>query len=122
MDGRQWIDNVLVAFDEMDFEPTNLLPDPERARAEWRANLVAAIKEMDNHINVLNSKVKYLKERVEFLGKQNADFKRTNEAIQKATAQDILQQIWDWRDCETPLIVDIQELANRYGVEVENDD
>ena len=116
------IDAVLVAFDEMDFMPTLLLPDPEKARAEWRGNLVAAIKEMDNHINVLNGKVKYLKERVELLGKQNADLERTNEAIQKATAQDILQQMWDWKDRETPFIADIQELADRYGVEVKNDD
>lgn len=50
MDDSQWIDNILIAFDEMDFMPTTLLPDPEKARAEWKANLVAAIKEMDNHI------------------------------------------------------------------------
>ena len=118
MDDSQWIDNILVAFDGMDFMPTTLLPDPEKARAEWKANLIAAINEMDNHINVLNGKVKYLKERLELLGKQNADLKRTNEAIQKATAQDILQQIWDWSDRETPLIADIQELADKYGVEV----
>lgn len=94
-------------------------PTPEKARAEWRGNLVAAIKETDNHIDVLNGKVKYLKEKVEFLGKQNADLKRTNEAIQKATAQDILQQMWEWKDRGTPFIADIQELADRYGVEVE---
>lgn len=119
MDDKQRIDDMLIAFDEMGFEPTTLLPDYERARKAWKANLVAAIKEMDNHINVLNGKVKYLKERVELLGKQNADLKRTNEAIQKATAQDILQQMWDWKDRETPFIADIQELADRYGVEVE---
>ena len=121
MDDSQWIDSILIAFDDMGFIPTSLLPDPEKARAEWKANLVAAIKEMDNHINVLNGKVKYLKEKVEFLGKQNADLKRTNEAIQKATAQDILQQMWDWKDRRTPFIADIQELAYRYGVEVETE-
>lgn len=119
MDDSQWIDNILIAFDEMEFMPKLLLPDPEKARAEWKANLIAAITEMDNHINVLNGKVKYLKERLELLGKQNADLKRTNEAIQRATAQDILQQMWDWKDRGTPFIADIQELADRYGVEVE---
>lgn len=121
MDDSQWIDNILIAFDVMGFMPTLLLPDPEKATAEWKANLVAAIKEMDNHIAVLNGKVKYLKERVELLAKQNAELKRTNEAIQRATAQDILQQMWDWKDRGTPFIADIQELADRYGVEVEND-
>lgn len=150
------IDTVLVAFDEMGFEPTTLLPDPEKARAEWKASLVAAIKEMDNHIDVLNGKIKYLKEKTEkqsaqiadmwktkaicetvdycsddlvkalakidFLEKQNADLKRTNEAIQRATAQDILQQMWEWKDRGTPFIADIQELADRYGAEVKNDD
>ena len=48
MDDRQRIDDILVTFDEMDFMPTTLLPDPEKARAEWRANLVAAIEEMDD--------------------------------------------------------------------------
>lgn len=115
MDDSQWIDNMLIAFDDMGFMPTTLLPDPEKARAEWKANLVAAIKEMDNHID-------YLKERVELLAKQNAELKRTNEAIQGATAQDILQQMWEWKDRGTPFIADIQELADRYGVEVKNDD
>lgn len=121
MDDSQWIDSVLIAFDGMGFMPTTLLPDPEKARAEWKANLIAAITEMDNHIKVLNGKVKYLKERVELLGKQNAELKRTNEAIQRATAQDILQQMWEWKDRETPFIADIQELADRYGVEVETE-
>lgn len=92
MDDSQWIDNILIAFDEMGFMPTTLLPDPEKARAEWKANLVAGIKEMDNHIAVLNGKVKYLKERVELLAKQNAELKRTNEATEKATAKNIA----DW--------------------------
>lgn len=87
------IDDILVTFDGMDFMPTTLLPDPEKARAEWRANLVAAIEEMDNHINVLNGKVKYLKERVELLEKQNADLKRTNEAIQKQAEKKIAECI-----------------------------
>lgn len=113
------IDGLLITFDEMGFEPTTLLPDPEKARAEWKASLVAAINERDNHIEVLNGKIKYLEEKVEFLGKQIADQKRTNEAIQKATAQDVLQQMWDWKTRGTPFIADIQELADRYGVEVE---
>lgn len=92
MGDSQWIDNILIAFDDMGFMPTSLLPDPEKARAEWKANLIAAITEMDNHIEVLNNKVKYLKERVELLGKQNAELKRTNEATEKATAKNIA----DW--------------------------
>lgn len=58
----------------------------------------------------------------ERLQAKNADLKRINEAIQKATAQDVLQQMWDWKDRGTPFIADIQELADRYGVEVKNDD
>jgi len=50
---------------------------------------------------------------------RNADLKRTNEAIQRATAKEILQQMWDWKDRGTPFIADVQELADRYGVEVE---
>lgn len=92
MDDSQWIDSMLIAFDEMGFIPTTLLPDPEKATAEWKASLIAAIKEMDNHIAVLNGKVKYLKERVELLAKQNAELKRTNEATEKATAKNIA----DW--------------------------
>ena len=53
---------------------------------------------------------------------KNAGLRRTNEAIQRATAQDILQQLWKWKGRGTPFIVDIQDLADRYGVEVENDD
>lgn len=63
-----------------------------------------------------------LRRRCEQLQAKNVDLKRTNEAIQKATAQDILQQMWDWKDRGTPFIADIEELADRYGVEVENDD
>lgn len=48
MDDSQWIDSMLIAFDEMGFMPTTLLPDPEKARAEWKANLVAAIEKMDD--------------------------------------------------------------------------
>lgn len=47
MEGRQRIDDALIAFDEMGFEPTTLLPDYERARKAWKANLVAAIAEME---------------------------------------------------------------------------
>lgn len=57
----------------------------------------------------------------ERLQAKNADLKRINEAIQKATAQDVLQQMWDWKDRGTPFIADIQELADRYSVEVKND-
>lgn len=123
MDDRQRIDNILVTFDEMDFMPTTLLPDPEKARAEWKANLVAAIEEMDNKIaqileecaEAINEN-RDLRRKCEQLQAKNADLKRTNEAIQKATAQDILQQI---KDRGTPFIADIQELVDKYGVEVE---
>ena len=115
MDDRQRIDDMLVTFDEMGFEPTTLLPDYERARREWRKNLVAAIAEMDKESEALRRTIKELQAK-------NTDLKRTNEAIQKATAQDILQQMWDWKDRETPFIADIQELADRYGVEVKYDD
>ena len=60
-----------------------------------------------------------LRRKCEQLQAKNADLKRTNEAIQRVTAQNILQQMWDWKDRETPFIADIQELADRYGVEVE---
>lgn len=90
MDDR--IDNILVTFDEMDFMPTTLLPDPEKARAEWKANLIAAITEMDNHIDVLNNKVKYLKRRIDFIKEQNDNLERKIEAKEKATAKNIA----DW--------------------------
>ena len=62
-----------------------------------------------------------LRRECERLRAKNAELKRTNEAIQRATAQDILQQMWDWKDRGTPFIADIQELADRYGVEVETE-
>lgn len=92
MDDSQWIDNILIAFDDMGFIPTLLLPAPEKARAEWKANLIAAITEMDNHIDVLNSKVKYLKRRIDFIKEQNDDLERKIEAKEKATAKNIA----DW--------------------------
>ena len=52
----------------------------------------------------------------------NRTLKVIKQAAVKATAQDILQQMWDWKDRGTPFIADIQELADRYGVEVKNDD
>ena len=63
-----------------------------------------------------------LRRKCERLQAKNADLKRMNEVIQRATAENILQQMWDWKDRETPFIADIQELADRYGVEVGNDD
>lgn len=99
----------------MGFIPTSLLPDYERARKAWKANLVAAIEEMETETEALKRTIKKLQA-------ANVDLKRTNEAIQRATAQDVLQQMWDWKDRRTPFIADIQELADRYGVEVGNDD
>ena len=77
----------------------------EDAETEWKVYITNYIQTMQKKIETLQSK--------------NADLKRTNEAIQKATAQDILQQMWNWKDRGTPFIADIQELADRYGVEVE---
>lgn len=115
MTDKQRIDDALIAFDEMGFEPTTLLPDYERASKAWKANLVAAIAEIETEIEALKRTIKKLQA-------ANVDLKRTNEAIQRATAQDVLQQMWDWKDRRTPFIADIQELADRYGVEVKNDD
>ena len=80
MDDKQRIDDALIAFDEMGFEPTTLLPDYERARKAWKANLVAAIKEMETETEALKLTIKKLQA-------ANVDLKRTNEAIQKQTAK-----------------------------------
>lgn len=76
----------------------------------------------DLYISVFDNEIESLKRGIKELQSRNADLKRVNEAIQRATAQDILQQMWDWKDRGTPFIADIQELADRYGVEVKNDD
>lgn len=76
----------------------------------------------DLYTSVFDNEIESLKRGIKELQSRNADLKRVNEAIQRATAQDILQQMWDWKDRGTPFIADIQELADRYGVEVKNDD
>ena len=75
----------------------------------------------DLYTSVFDNEIENLKRGIKELQTRNADLKRVNEAIQRATAQDILQQMWDWKDRGTPFIADIQELADRYGVEVETE-
>lgn len=99
------LQHLLTLFDDSGFVPTTLLPDPEEAATEWKTLLVNWVQTMYKKIESLQAK--------------NAELRHTNEAIQRATAQDILQQMWDWKDRGTPFIADIQELADRYGVEVE---
>nr|DAP53599.1 MAG TPA: GTPase-activating protein [Caudoviricetes sp.] len=77
------------------------------------------IKELQDENAGLNRECNDYCEEIDRLQARNADLKRVNEAIQRATAQDILQQMWDWKTRGTPFIADIQELADRYGVEVE---
>lgn len=82
-------------------------------------SLKRGIKELQDENAVLNRECNDYCAKIDQLQAKHADLKRVNEAIQKATAQDILQQMWDWKDRGTPFIADIQELADRYGVEVE---
>lgn len=41
------------------------------------------------------------------------------EIERKETAKEILQTLWEWKDRETALSCDLYELAEKYGVEVE---
>lgn len=86
-----------------------------------------------NTVGHLQDRINTYLEHIEMLKKNNRNvalsiieinrtLKVIKQAAVKATAQDILQQMWDWKDRGTPFIADIQELADRYGVEVENDD
>lgn len=129
MDDRQRIDDALIMFDEMGFMPTLLLPDPEKATAGWKANLVAAIEEMYNHIDVLNSKVKYLKRRIDFVGEQNAELRHRIEATEKATAKSIADWIafrafhGGYAEPVQNVLSELSDLIKRnYGVEAKNDD
>ena len=88
MDVKQRIDDILVMFDEMGFEPTTLLPDYERARRGWRKALVTAIAEMDKESEALRRTIKELQEK-------NTDVKRTNEAIKKTREQEIKEIMLD---------------------------
>lgn len=44
-------------FEEMGFVPTTLTPDPEKTAKEWKEHLVAVIKEYDNQIEQLKSRL-----------------------------------------------------------------
>lgn len=85
-----------------------------------------------NMVGHLQDRINTYLEQIEILKKNNRNvalsiieinktLKVIKQAAVKATAQDILQQMWDWKDRGTPFIADIQELADRYGVEVETE-
>lgn len=44
--------------------------------------------------------------------------KKEIELACKETAKEILQTLWNWKDRETPLICDLYDLADKYGVEI----
>lgn len=81
---------LLAEFDSLGFLPTTLTLDPEKTANEWKVSLIAVIEEMYNHINVLNSKVKYLKRRIDFIEEQDAELRHRIEATEKATATILL--------------------------------
>lgn len=85
-----------------------------------------------NMVGHLQGRINTYLEHIEILKKNNRNvalsiieinrtLKVIKQAAVKATAQDILQQMWEWKDRGTPFIADIQELADRYGVEVETE-
>lgn len=41
---RDGITDLLIAFDEMGFQPTTLHPDPEAYAVEWKRKLIEALK------------------------------------------------------------------------------
>ena len=41
------------------------------------------------------------------------------DIVRKETAREILKTLWDWKDRETTLQCDLYELAEKYGVEVD---
>lgn len=120
---------LLAEFDSLGFLPTTLTPDPEKTAKEWKASLIAVIEEMYNHIDVLNSKVKYLKRRIDFIGEQNAELRHRIEATEKATAKSIADWIafrafhGGYAEPVQNVLSELSDLIKRnYGVEVENDD
>lgn len=122
MDDKQRIDDALIAFDEMGFEPTTLLPDYERARKAWKANLVAAIEEMDTETEALKRTIKKLQA-------ANVDLKRTNEAIQKTTAKNIADWIafrafhGGYAEPFQNVLSELSDLIKRnYGAEVDKNE
>ena len=106
-------------------------------REKQKDKIIESLEEenssLRNMVGHLQDRINTYLEQIEILKKNNRNvalaiieinrtLKVIKQAAVKATAQDILQQMWDWKDRGTPFIADIQELADRYGVEVENDD
>lgn len=106
-------------------------------REKQKDKIIEALEEenssLRNMVGHLQDRINTYLEHIEILKKNNRNvaisiieinrtLKVIKQAAVKATAQDILQQMWDWKDRGTPFIADIQELADRYGVEVKNDD
>lgn len=120
---------LLAEFDSLGFLPTTLTLDPEKTANEWKASLIAIIEEMYNHIDVLNSKVKYLKGRVDFIAEQNAELRRRIEAKERATAKNIADWIafrafhGGYAESVQNILSELSDLIKRnYGVEAKNDD
>lgn len=74
-----------------------------------------------DHINCDDYEVDYYsnygKTWLAYKNKEAAEGK--DDEIRKEVAKEILQQLIEWNKRETPLIADIQELAEKYNVEVE---
>lgn len=96
------------------------------ALEEENSSLRNMVGHLQDRINTYLENIKILKKNNRNVAISIIEINRTLKVIKqaavKATAQDILQQMWDWKDRGTPFIADIQELADRYGVEVKNDD
>lgn len=78
-----------------------------------------------NYINRLkaeNAKLQEWKRRQQICNETNTErilqLEDEKKEIRKETAKEILTTLKAWGDRETPLTVDIQELAQKYGVEV----
>lgn len=48
---------LLAEFDSLGFVPTTLTSDPEKTAKEWKENLIAVIKEYENQIEQLKSRL-----------------------------------------------------------------
>lgn len=96
------------------------------ALEEENSSLRNMVGHLQDRINTYLENIKILKKNNRNVAISIIEINRTLKVIKqaavKATAQDILQQMWEWKDRGTPFIADIQELADRYGVEVKNDD
>lgn len=54
---EQYIDSLFIAFDEMGFAPTTVCPDPEKYAIEWRENVRAEIKRLENENAALRERL-----------------------------------------------------------------